>query len=69
LHLRHPKVTAVSVDHVRNQPSGDPNSADGAVMLAIEVIGAVAPAANIAVYFAPNTRACRQISQIVAAAR
>jgi Subtilase family len=57
LHLHRPKVTTVSVDHVRNQPTGDPNSADGAVMLAIEVIGAVAPAANIAVYFAPNTNA------------
>src|SRR5262249_12759744 len=31
------------------------DSADGEVMLDIEVAGAVAPGANIAVYFAPNT--------------
>jgi kumamolisin len=52
-----PKVTAVSVDHGRNAPSGDPNGADGEVMLDIEVVGAVAPAASIVVYFAPNTDA------------
>ena len=57
LQLRRPKVTAVSVDRRRNQPTGDPNSADGQVMLDIEVTGAVAPAANIVVYFAPNTNA------------
>jgi kumamolisin len=49
-----PTVVAVSVDHGRNQPAG-PNSADGEVMLDIEVVGAVAPGARIAVYFAPNT--------------
>ena len=32
-----------------------PNSADGEVLLDIEVVGAVAPGAKIAVYFAPNT--------------
>ncbi len=52
-----PKVTAVSVDHGTNQPTGDPNGPDGEVMLDIEVVGAVAPGANIAVYFAPNTDA------------
>ena len=57
LHLRRPKVTTVSVDRGRNQPTGNPNSADGQVMLDIEVTGAVAPAANIVVYFAPNTNA------------
>jgi kumamolisin len=48
-------VTAVSVDGVTNTPSGDPNSADGEVALDIEVVGAIAPAAQIAVYFAGNT--------------
>jgi kumamolisin len=50
-----PKVTAVSVDHGKNHPTGDPNGPDGEVMLDIEVAGAIAPAAHIAVYFAPNT--------------
>src|SRR5260221_427611 len=54
LHIPQPKVVAVSVDHGRNQPSG-PNSADGEVMLDIDVVGSVAPGARIAVYFAPNT--------------
>jgi kumamolisin len=47
-----PAVTAVSVAGGTNQPGGD---ADGEVMLDIEVIGALAPKANIVVYFAPNT--------------
>ncbi len=50
-----PSVTAVSVDAALNQPVGDPNSADGEVLLDIEVIGAIARQAKIAVYFAPNT--------------
>lgn len=50
-----PTVTAVSVDGALNQPAGDPNSADGEVLLDIEVVGAIAPQARIAVYFAPNT--------------
>ena len=50
-----PSVTAVSVDGAQNQPVGDPNSADGEVLLDIEVVGAIAPGARIAVYFAPNT--------------
>ena len=50
-----PTVTAVSVDGAVNQPTGDPNSADGEVLLDIEVAGAIAPKAKIAVYFAPNT--------------
>jgi kumamolisin len=52
-----PTVTAVSVDHGANQPTGDPNGPDGEVMLDIEVVGAVAVGASIAVYFAPNTDA------------
>jgi kumamolisin len=50
-----PSVTAVSVDSASNQPVGDPNSADGEVLLDIEVFGAIAHGAKIAVYFAPNT--------------
>jgi kumamolisin len=52
----HPRVVAVSVDGAGNKPDG-PNGADGEVMLDIEVVGAVAPGARIAVYFAPNTTA------------
>jgi kumamolisin len=52
-----PNVAAVSVDHAQNSPSGDPNGPDGEVMLDIEVVGAIAPAAHICVYFAPNTDA------------
>jgi kumamolisin len=47
-----PSVTAVSVAGGENAPGGD---ADGEVMLDIEVVGALAPAAAIVVYFAPNT--------------
>jgi kumamolisin len=46
-----PAVTAVSVDQGRNAPS-NPQSADGEVMLDIEVAAAVAPGAKIVVYFA-----------------
>jgi kumamolisin len=52
-----PKVTAISVDQGKNHPTGDPNGPDGEVMLDIEVVGAIAPGASIAVYFAPNTDA------------
>jgi kumamolisin len=49
-----PKVVAVPVSGGKNSP-GDPNGADGEVMLDIEVAAAVAPGARIVVYFAPNT--------------
>jgi kumamolisin len=49
-----PKVTTVSVDGGKNSPT-NANSADGEVMLDIEVAASVAPGANIVVYFAPNT--------------
>ena len=49
-----PQVTTVSVDGGKNSPS-NANSADGEVMLDIEVAASVAPGANIVVYFAPNT--------------
>jgi kumamolisin len=52
-----PTVTAVSVDHAQNTPTGDANGPDGEVMLDIEVVGAIVPQATIAVYFAPNTDA------------
>jgi kumamolisin len=49
-----PNVSAVGVDGGANVPGPDPN-ADGEVTLDIEVAGAVAPKANIAVYFGTNT--------------
>jgi kumamolisin len=57
LKITPPKISAVSIDHGKNHPTGDPNGPDGEVMLDIEVAGAIAPQANIAVYFAPNTDA------------
>jgi kumamolisin len=54
--VKEPTVIAVSVDKGKNNPT-TANSADGEVMLDIEVAGAVAPGARIAVYFAPNTTA------------
>ncbi|MBV9890937.1 MAG: S8/S53 family peptidase, partial [Rhizobacter sp.] len=54
LKLPTPTVKAISVDGGRNAPS-TANSADGEVMLDIEVAAGVAPKATIAVYFAPNT--------------
>ena len=54
LGVANPTVKAVLVDHAKNHPT-NANSADGEVMLDIEVAGAVAPKASIAVYFAPNT--------------
>jgi kumamolisin len=57
LKVGQPTVIAVSVDHGKNAPTGSANGPDGEVMLDIEVVGAVAPAARIAVYFTPNTDA------------
>ena len=54
--VKEPTVTAVSVDKGKNAPTTS-DSADGEVLLDIEVAGAVAPGAHIAVYFAPNTTA------------
>jgi kumamolisin len=50
-----PTVTAVGVDGAGNAPEGNPNGADGEVLLDIEVAGALAPGADVVVYFAPNT--------------
>jgi kumamolisin len=55
LNINPPTVVAISVDGANNSPTGDPNGADGEVMLDIEVAGAVAPKSTLAVYFAPNT--------------
>jgi kumamolisin len=52
-----PQVTSVSVDGAPNSPTGDPNGPDAEVLLDIEVAGAVAPKAQVLVYFAPNTDA------------
>ena len=52
-----PSVSAVSVDHGKNHPTGDPNGPDGEVMLDIEVAGSIAPGAKIVAYFAENTDA------------
>jgi len=49
-----PSVIPISVDGGANLPGPDPN-ADGELTLDIEVPGAAAPGAMIAVYFAPNT--------------
>ena len=54
LGVHKPVVKAVLVDHATNHPTNS-NSADGEVLLDIEVAGAIAPNAKIAVYFAPNT--------------
>jgi kumamolisin len=48
-----PTVTSISVDKAASNPT-TADSADGEVMLDIEVAGAVAPNAKYAVYFAPN---------------
>jgi kumamolisin len=50
-----PSVTAVSVDGVTNQPAPGSDSPDTEVMLDIEVSGAIAPGANIVVYFSDFT--------------
>jgi kumamolisin len=57
LGLATPDVSAVGVDGADNQPTGDPGSADGEVVLDIEVAGGIAPKSSLVVYFAPNTDA------------
>ena len=49
-----PTVVGISVDGAINNPSTS-DSADGEVMLDIEVAGGTAPDSLLAVYFAPNT--------------
>jgi kumamolisin len=52
LGVRPPSITVVPIDGGSNQPGAD---ADGEVMLDIEVAGALAPGAELVVYFATNT--------------
>jgi kumamolisin len=52
-----PTVVSVGVDQGSNQPSGDPSGPDGEVTLDIEIAGAIAPGATIAVYFTQNSDA------------
>ena len=52
--VKEPSVTAALVDKAKNHPT-TASSADGEVLLDIEVAGSVAPGAKIAVYFTPNT--------------
>ena len=52
--LAPPKVVPVLVGGGTNTPGSDPNS-DGEVALDVQVAGAGAPHATLAVYFAPNT--------------
>jgi kumamolisin len=50
-----PQIVPVSVDHASNSPNGVDSGADGEVALDIQVIGALAQGAKMAIYFAPNT--------------
>ncbi|WP_158989085.1 S8 family serine peptidase [Mucilaginibacter sp. L196] len=54
LNITAPQVKAIAVDGGKNDPTTS-DGADGEVMLDIEVAGAVAPGANIVVYFTTNT--------------
>ena len=54
LGVKAPTVSTAALNLAKNRPT-TPQSADTVVMLDIEVVGAVAPGANIVVYFAPNT--------------
>ena len=55
LGIETPNVSSVSVDGGQNAPENNPNGADGEVALDIDVAGAVAPKADLKVYFAPNS--------------
>ncbi|KVP82159.1 peptidase S53 [Burkholderia ubonensis] len=52
-----PALVDVNVGSGRNVPTGDANGPDGEVALDLEIAGAIAPAAKLAVYFAPNSDA------------
>ncbi|AGK49742.1 MULTISPECIES: S53 family peptidase [Burkholderia] len=54
---RQPKLVDVNVGAGRNAPTGDPSGPDGEVALDIEVAGAIAPGATLAIYFAQNSDA------------
>ena len=55
-HAANPTVKPVLLGGATNHPTNT-NSADGEVLLDIEVAAAIAPKATIAVYFTPNTTA------------
>jgi kumamolisin len=55
LNIPEPSISLVLVDDGKNAPTGRPLSADGEVMMDIEVVAAVAPGAKIVVYFTSNT--------------
>jgi kumamolisin len=55
LGLPAPALVDVAIDGAANAPDGDPQGADGEVQFDIDVAGALAPAAKLAVYFAPNS--------------
>lgn len=57
MHVPQPKITSVSVNGGRNAPGADFGGADAQVMLDIEIVGTIAPEAQIVVYFADNTSA------------
>ncbi|HYO16627.1 MAG TPA: S53 family peptidase [Thermoanaerobaculia bacterium] len=50
-----PRITNVSVAGAGNQPVYPPGDAEAEVALDLEVVGSVAPGADITVYFAANT--------------
>lgn len=50
-----PRITNVSVSGAGNQPGNPHTMSDVEVTLDVELAGALAPGADIAVYFAPNT--------------
>jgi kumamolisin len=54
LNLPTPEIIVLSTDGGANKPGPDPNS-DAEVTLDIEMAGAIAPGAKLAIYFAPNT--------------
>jgi kumamolisin len=47
-------LLSVGVDGATNDPTNQADGPDGEVQLDIEVVGSIAPAANIVVYFGPN---------------
>jgi len=50
-----PSITNISVAGAGNQPGPSLTASDVEVSLDVEMVGALAPGADIAVYFAPNT--------------
>jgi kumamolisin len=50
-----PRIINVSVAGAGNQPGCRPTEADSEVTFDLEMVGSLAPGADIAVYFAPNT--------------